>query len=118
MAQARRAPPGPPADRPGYLLAGRWAQPRGPYRADYLALRERKVIKTKIICSFARRLVPVLFAILTTGEPFDRARFEANRRRRDEPRVTAPAGAPRGHQTQAKTTAARPMKQVASKSRR
>jgi transposase len=68
-----------------YLLAGRWALPRGPYRADYEALRARSFQRTKAVCALARRLVPVLFAVVERGRPFDRALFDANRRR-PEPR--------------------------------
>jgi transposase len=66
-----------------YLLAGRWSLPRGLYRADYQALRAKGFQRTKAVCALARRLVPVLFAVVEGGRAFDRALFEANRRRRE-----------------------------------
>ena len=88
-----------------YLLAGRWSQRRGLYAEDKLALLARGFAKTKAVCTLARRLVPVLFAILRTGEPFDQARFEANRRRRDETSTPHPARAKPQRQTPARATA-------------
>jgi transposase len=64
-----------------YLLAGRWALPRGLYRANYQALRTKGFQRTKAVCALARRLVPVLFAVVQRGRAFDCALFEANRRR-------------------------------------
>jgi len=46
-----------------YLLAGRWALPRGLYRPDYQALRTKGFQRTKAVCALARRVVPVLFAV-------------------------------------------------------
>lgn len=67
-----------------FLLAGRWCLPRGLYRADYLALKARNGgLGTKAVCTLARKLVPLLLRVMQTGEPFDRARWQANRRRRD-----------------------------------
>jgi len=75
-----------------YLLAGRWCQSRGLYRAEYLALRARGVQGTKAVCTLSRKLVPLLFAILQRGEPFNRVRFEANRRRAELPATVRHAG--------------------------
>jgi transposase len=75
-----------------YLLAGRWCQSRGLYRAEYLAMRARGVQGTKAVCTLSRKLVPLLFAILQRGEPFDGARFEANRRRSELPPSVRQAG--------------------------
>ncbi|NUO63873.1 MAG: IS110 family transposase [Gemmatimonadaceae bacterium] len=63
-----------------YLLAGRWCQRRGIYRAYYEALVARNGgHKTKAVCAVARKLVPMLLAVMQSGEPFDRARWEAAR---------------------------------------
>jgi len=63
-----------------YLLAGRWCQRRGPYRAYYEALVARNGgYKTKAVCAVSRKLVPMLLAVMQSGEPFDRARWEASR---------------------------------------
>lgn len=63
-----------------YLLAGRWYQRRGIYRAYYEALVARNGgHKTKSVCAVARKLVPMLLAVMQSGEPFDRARWEAAR---------------------------------------
>jgi transposase len=65
-----------------FLLAGRWCLPRGLYRADYLALKARNGgLGTKAVCTLARKLVPLLLRVMQTGEPFDPARWQANRRR-------------------------------------
>jgi transposase len=67
-----------------FLLAGRWCLARGLYRADYEALLARNGHRTThAVCSLARRLVPMLLRVMQTGEPFDRARWDANRRRRE-----------------------------------
>jgi transposase len=63
-----------------FLLAGRWCQPTGLYRADYEGLLARNGgLKTKAVCALARKLVPLLLAVMQSGEPFDRARWQANR---------------------------------------
>jgi transposase len=62
-----------------FLLAGRWCQPRGLYRAEYQAMRARGVPGTKAVCSLARKLVPLLLRVMQTGEPFDEARWRRNR---------------------------------------
>jgi hypothetical protein len=77
-----------------YLLAGRWSLERGLYHADHAALKARyHGLGTKAICTLARRLVPLLFAVMKTGEPFDEARWRANRHQ--------PQGAPRPSDTKA-----------------
>jgi transposase len=59
-----------------FLLAGRWCQQRGLYRAQYTALRTRNGGKrTSAMCAIARKLVPMLLHIMQTGEPFDLARW-------------------------------------------
>jgi transposase len=70
-----------------FLLAGRWVTPRGLYRQDYLALKARGFVRTKAVCTLARRLVPILFAVVKSGRDFDKALFLSNRRR---PEVEAP----------------------------
>ncbi len=62
-----------------FLLAGRWCQPRGLSRPDYDAMRARGMPGTKAVCAVARKLVPLLLAVLQSGEPFDLARWQANR---------------------------------------
>jgi transposase len=63
-----------------YLLAGRWCLPRGLYRPDYLALCARNGgHRTKAVCSIARKLVPLLWRVMQSGEPFDRERWLAQR---------------------------------------
>jgi transposase len=62
-----------------FLLAGRWCQPRGLYRADYDAMRARGMPGTKAVCAVARKLVPLLLAVMQSGAPFDLARWQENR---------------------------------------
>lgn len=65
-----------------FLLAGRWCLSRGLYHADYLALKARNGDRgTKTVCTLARKLVPMLLRVMQSGEPFDRDRWLANRRR-------------------------------------
>jgi transposase len=64
-----------------FLLAGRWCQTRGLYRADYEALVARNGgLRTKAVCALARKLVPLLLAVLQSNAPFDLTRWRANRR--------------------------------------
>jgi transposase len=65
-----------------FLLAGRWVHPRrGLYRAQYEAMLARNGDKrTKAVCAMARKLVPMLLTVAQSGEPFDRARWLADRR--------------------------------------
>ncbi len=63
-----------------FLLAGRWCQPRGLYRAEYEAMLARGVPRTKAVCTLARKLVPVLLCVMQTGAAFDAARWRGNRR--------------------------------------
>ena len=63
-----------------YLLAGRWCQSRGLYRSEYLRLRAAGRSGTESCVILARRLVPVLFAVLRDRKPFDAAVFQAHRR--------------------------------------
>lgn len=63
-----------------FLLAGRWCQTRGLYRQDYLALVARNGgCRTKAVCAIARKLVPLLLAVMQSGQPFDRTRWLAQR---------------------------------------
>jgi transposase len=64
-----------------YLLAGRWVKKRGGrYRAQYDALLQRNGgRKTKALCAIARKLVPMLLHVAKTHEPFDPARWDAER---------------------------------------
>jgi transposase len=64
-----------------FLLAGRWCQARGLYRQEYLALVARNGgLRTKAVCAIARKLVPLLLAVMQSGEPFEEARWRAQRR--------------------------------------
>jgi transposase len=64
-----------------FLLAGRWCLPRGLYHQDYLVLKARNGDRgTKTVCTLSRKLVPMLLRVMQSGEPFDRARWLANRR--------------------------------------
>ncbi|HEU4589245.1 MAG TPA: transposase [Gemmatimonadales bacterium] len=58
-----------------FLLAGRWCQRRGLYRAQYLAYGARGQSQTEAMCANARKLVPMLLQIAQTGQPFDLARW-------------------------------------------
>jgi transposase len=62
-----------------FLLAGRWCQPRGLSRPDYDAMRARGMPGTKAVCAVARKLVPLLLAVMQSGEAFDPARWQRNR---------------------------------------
>jgi hypothetical protein len=77
-----------------YLLAGRWVHPtRGLYLAQYEAMLARNGHrKTKAVCAIARKLVPMLLAVAQSGEPFDRERWLADRRRPGEPLPARPVG--------------------------
>lgn len=71
-----------------FLLAGRWCLARGLYRAEYEALLARNGhLRTQAVCALARKLVPMLLKVMQSGEPFGRARWQANRRRPDVVRV-------------------------------
>jgi transposase len=63
-----------------FLLAGRWCGVRGLYRPEYERRRAQKEPGTKIVCTMARKLVPLLLQVMQSGEPFDLARWQANRR--------------------------------------
>lgn len=68
-----------------FLVAGRWCGPRGLYREDYQRMLERNGLRrTKAVAALARKLVPVLFRVMKTGEPFDLERFLQNRHAREE----------------------------------
>lgn len=71
-----------------FLLAGRWCQPRGLYREDYLAMLARGKSRTSAVCALSRRLVPMLFQLMRAGEPFELARWQANRLRKEAPAIT------------------------------
>lgn len=62
-----------------FLLAGRWCQARGLYRSEYLRLRTAGRSGTESCVILARRLVPVLFAVLRDKRPFDEAVFQQHR---------------------------------------
>ena len=62
-----------------YLLAGRWCQGRGLYRSEYLRLRAAGRSGTESCVILARRLVPILFAVLRDRAPFDVAHFQRHR---------------------------------------
>lgn len=68
-----------------FLIAGRWCGPRGLYHDDYRRMLERNGMRrTKAVAALARKLVPVLFRVMKSGEPFDLERFLENRHRRGE----------------------------------
>jgi hypothetical protein len=59
-----------------FLLAARWCQKRGLYRAQYEALVARNGgAKISAMCAIARKLVPMLLHVMQTGEAFDEARW-------------------------------------------
>jgi len=62
-----------------FLLAGRWCQTKGLYRPYYEALLARGQSRTSAVCAVARKLVPMLLKVMQTAEPFDPARWQANR---------------------------------------
>ena len=64
-----------------FLLAGRWCQKKGLYRDYYEAVLKRGKSKASAVCAVARKLVPMLLRVMQTAEPFDLARWRANRRR-------------------------------------
>jgi len=67
-----------------FLLAGRWSSPRGLLRDYYIAMRARNGnSKNKAVAAVARKIVPVLFEVMRTGQPFDVERYRGNRRRAD-----------------------------------
>jgi transposase len=61
-----------------YLLAGRWCrEDRGRYRSYYDALMARNGgFGTKAVCAVARKMVPLLLAVMQSGEPFDEGRWK------------------------------------------
>jgi transposase len=77
-----------------FLLAGRWCMTRGLYREHYVALLRRGVPRTSAVCAVARKLVPMLFAVMRTGEPFDLVRWRSNRVRAAGAAGAAGAGSP------------------------
>ncbi len=62
-----------------FLLAGRWCQGRGLYRSEYLRLRAAGRSGTESCVILARRLVPILFAVLRDRKAFDVAVFQQHR---------------------------------------
>ena len=64
-----------------FLLAGRWSTPRGLLREYYLAMCARNGgCRTKAVSAVARKIVPVLFEIMRSGQPFDVERYRRNRK--------------------------------------
>jgi transposase len=65
-----------------FLLAGRWCKQRGLLREHYVAMCERNGnCRTKAVSAVARKIVPVLFEVMRTGQPFDVDKYQRNRRR-------------------------------------
>jgi transposase len=64
-----------------FLLAGRWVrEDRGFARPFYEAYVERNGgLRIKAVCAVARKLVPMLLAIMHSGEDFDIARWQRAR---------------------------------------
>jgi transposase len=59
-----------------FLLAGRWCQQQGLYRAQYERLVARNGgAKISAMCAIARKLVPMLLHVMQTGEAFDEAHW-------------------------------------------
>lgn len=63
-----------------FLLAGRWCQTRGLYRARYEAMVRGGKSKTSAVCAVARKLVPMLLKVMQSTEPFDADVWLADRR--------------------------------------
>ena len=86
-----------------FLLAGRWVNPtRGLYRSQYEAMLARNGGKgTKAVCAIARKLVPMLLTVAQSGEPFDRERWLADRRRPEPPTPMPPTPNTEGDQQRA-----------------
>jgi transposase len=63
-----------------FLLAGRWCQRRGLYRAQYERMLRHGKSKTNAVCAIARKMVPMLLSVMQTAEPFDVERWYADRR--------------------------------------
>ncbi len=60
-----------------FILAGRWCRSDGILRARYDAIVARNGSRRiKAITALSRSLVPLIFHILKTGEPFDLARWQ------------------------------------------
>jgi transposase len=58
-----------------FLLAGRWCRTGGLFREDYVAMLSRNGgRRTKAVCAFARRLVPLLWRVMRHDAAFDLAR--------------------------------------------
>jgi transposase len=69
-----------------FLLAGRWCQPGGLYREEYQAMVARNGgRKIAALCAIARRLVPMLLAVMQTAQPFDLNLWESHRFGRQGP---------------------------------
>jgi transposase len=63
-----------------FLLAGRWCKQRGLLRDHYVAMCERNGnCRTKAVSAVARKIVPVLFEVMRTGQPFDVEKYQRNR---------------------------------------
>ena len=59
-----------------YLLAGRWCKRSGLFRPRYDAMLARNGGKrTKALVGLSRALVPLIWHVLKTGEPFDEAKW-------------------------------------------
>lgn len=63
-----------------FLLAGRWCQPTGLYRAQYERMLRQGKSRTNAVCAIARKLVPLVLRVMQTAAPFDHARWTADRR--------------------------------------
>jgi transposase len=65
-----------------FLLAGRWSSQRGLLREQYLRLTGRNGnCRTMAVAAIARKIVPILFEVMRSGNAFDVERYERNRRR-------------------------------------
>jgi transposase len=66
-----------------FLLAGRWCQKKGLYRAQYERMLRQGKSKTNAVCAIARKIVPLLLRVMQSAEPFDVERWHADRREQD-----------------------------------
>jgi len=62
-----------------FLLAGRWCQKKGLYREQYERMLAKGQSRTSAVCAIARKLVPMLLAVMHTEQHFDEALWRAHR---------------------------------------
>ena len=89
-----------------YLLAGRWSQKRGLYRALYDKMLAKGKPKTMAVCAIARKLAPLILAILKSGEAFDADRWYRSHPEIERPAPSATPTKPRKRKATAQKAAA------------